>query len=122
MSGQVRFSNTAQCSLVAEFVAHKRSGSIILTVDRTGRYLVTADVHGGVKVWDLQVSLKKSAIVWSGVDTHALIYFIYRDLLDFYQLTIHYGDTDTGGCMLKHSRYKYIYIYHNDIQMPCLAL
>ncbi|XP_042564564.1 WD repeat-containing protein 49 [Clupea harengus] len=54
MSGQVRFSNTAQCSLVAEFVAHKRSGSIILTVDRTGRYLVTADVHGGVKVWDLQ--------------------------------------------------------------------
>ncbi|XP_062409086.1 WD repeat-containing protein 49-like [Sardina pilchardus] len=54
MSGLVRFWNTARCILVAEFVAHKRSGSIILTVDGSGRYLVTADVHGGVKVWDLQ--------------------------------------------------------------------
>ncbi|XP_041919110.1 WD repeat-containing protein 49-like isoform X1 [Alosa sapidissima] len=54
MSGLVRFWNTAHCILVAEFVAHKRSGSIILTVDGSGRYLVTADVHGGMKVWDLQ--------------------------------------------------------------------
>ncbi|XP_063060638.1 WD repeat-containing protein 49-like [Engraulis encrasicolus] len=54
MSGLVRFWNTLHCSLVGEFVAHKRSGSIILTVDGSGKYLVTADVHGGVKVWDVQ--------------------------------------------------------------------
>lgn len=59
MSGLVRFWNTARCSLVAEFVPHKSSGSIILTVDSRGRYLVTADVHGEVKVWDLQVRLTK---------------------------------------------------------------
>lgn len=58
MSGLVRFWNTARCSLVAEFVAHKSSGSIILTVDGGGRYLVTADVHGELKVWEVQVSLK----------------------------------------------------------------
>ncbi|KAL2096496.1 hypothetical protein ACEWY4_008644 [Coilia grayii] len=58
-SGLVRFWNTTHCSLVAEFVAHRRSGSIILTVGGGGRYLVTADVHGGVKVWDVQVSLSE---------------------------------------------------------------
>ncbi|KAG9272878.1 WD repeat-containing protein 49-like [Astyanax mexicanus] len=53
-SGVVRFWNSVNCRLVGEFVAHKDSGSIILTVDSSGRYLATADMDGGVKVWDIQ--------------------------------------------------------------------
>ncbi|KAK1785172.1 hypothetical protein P4O66_018589 [Electrophorus voltai] len=53
-SGMVRFWNTANSCVVGEFVAHKDSGSIILTVDSRGRYLVTADMDGWLKVWDIQ--------------------------------------------------------------------
>ncbi|XP_036393500.1 WD repeat-containing protein 49-like [Megalops cyprinoides] len=53
-SGRVRFWNTTRSCLVAEFVAHSDSGSIIMTVESSGRYLVTADMDGGVKVWDIQ--------------------------------------------------------------------
>ncbi|XP_072551333.1 cilia- and flagella-associated protein 337-like isoform X2 [Salminus brasiliensis] len=53
-SGVVHFWNSVNCHLVGEFVAHKDSGSIILTVDSSGHYLATADMDGGVKVWDIQ--------------------------------------------------------------------
>ncbi|XP_061074254.1 WD repeat-containing protein 49-like [Conger conger] len=53
-SGTVRFWNTTHGCLTGEFVAHKDCGSIIMTVDRSSRYLVTADTDGGVKVWDIQ--------------------------------------------------------------------
>ncbi|XP_017579094.1 WD repeat-containing protein 49 isoform X1 [Pygocentrus nattereri] len=52
--GVVRFWNTISRRLVGEFVAHKDSGSIVLTVDSSGRYLATADMDGRVKVWDIQ--------------------------------------------------------------------
>ncbi|XP_035239652.1 WD repeat-containing protein 49-like [Anguilla anguilla] len=53
-SGMVRFWNTAQGCIMGEFVAHEDCGSIIMTVDRSARYLITADMDGGVKVWDIQ--------------------------------------------------------------------
>ncbi|KAL6478596.1 hypothetical protein MHYP_G00120290 [Metynnis hypsauchen] len=53
-SGVVRFWNTISSRLVGEFVAHKDSGSIVLTVDSSGCYLATADMDGRVKVWDIQ--------------------------------------------------------------------
>ncbi|XP_066540306.1 cilia- and flagella-associated protein 337-like isoform X2 [Hoplias malabaricus] len=53
-SGVVSFWNSRNAHLVAEFVAHDNSGSITLTVDCRGRYLATADMEGGVKVWDIQ--------------------------------------------------------------------
>ncbi|XP_028818964.1 WD repeat-containing protein 49-like isoform X2 [Denticeps clupeoides] len=53
-SGMVRFWNTVNNSLLAEFVAHQDAGCIIMTVDGSGRYLVTADLDGSVKVWDIE--------------------------------------------------------------------
>ncbi|XP_030621088.1 WD repeat-containing protein 49 [Chanos chanos] len=53
-SGLIRFWNTAHSSLVAEFVAHKHSESVIFTVDGSGCYLVTGDMNGEVKIWDIQ--------------------------------------------------------------------
>ncbi|XP_053091153.1 WD repeat-containing protein 49 isoform X2 [Pangasianodon hypophthalmus] len=53
-SGIVRFWNTANARLVGKFVAHEGSDSIIMTVDGSGCYLVTADMGGVLKVWDIQ--------------------------------------------------------------------
>ncbi|KAI1893903.1 hypothetical protein AGOR_G00128440 [Albula goreensis] len=53
-SGLVRFWNSTQSRLMAEFVAHSDCGSIIMTVDKGGQFLITADTDGGVKVWDIQ--------------------------------------------------------------------
>ncbi|MCJ8733487.1 hypothetical protein PDJAM_G00224060 [Pangasius djambal] len=52
--GIVRFWNTANARLVGKFVAHEGSNSIIMTVDGSGCYLVTADMGGVLKVWDIQ--------------------------------------------------------------------
>ncbi|TSR87325.1 WD repeat-containing protein 49 [Bagarius yarrelli] len=53
-SGIVCFWNTANARLIGRFVAHEGSNSIILTVDASGCYLVTADMGGVLKVWDIQ--------------------------------------------------------------------
>lgn len=51
----VDFWNTANAHLVGRFTAHEDSNSIIMTVDGSGCYLVTADMGGVLKVWDIQV-------------------------------------------------------------------
>ncbi|XP_053355952.1 WD repeat-containing protein 49-like [Clarias gariepinus] len=53
-SGIVFFWNTTNARLVGKFVAHEGSNSIIMTVGGSGCYLVTADMAGVVKVWDIQ--------------------------------------------------------------------
>ncbi|MBN3299728.1 WDR49 protein, partial [Amia calva] len=52
--GLVRFWSTTRICLGAEFIAHRDAGSIIMTVDKTGQYLITGDIDGWVKVWDIQ--------------------------------------------------------------------
>lgn len=54
-SGIVSFWNSVNAGLVGKFVAHEGSNSIIMTVDGNGCYLVTADMGGVLKVWDIQV-------------------------------------------------------------------
>lgn len=54
-SGMVSFWNTANAQLVGKFVAHEGSNAITMTVDGSGCYLVTADMGGVLKVWDIQV-------------------------------------------------------------------
>uniref|UniRef100_A0A3P8XUC8 WD repeat domain 49 n=1 Tax=Esox lucius TaxID=8010 RepID=A0A3P8XUC8_ESOLU len=54
ISGLVRFWNTIRSSLVAEFTAHKDSGSIVMTVSACGQFLVTADMQGRLKTWNIQ--------------------------------------------------------------------
>ncbi|XP_041126735.1 WD repeat-containing protein 49-like isoform X2 [Polyodon spathula] len=53
-SGFVRFWTTSKICLLGEFIAHKDTGSIIMTVDRTCKYLITGDIDGCVKVWNIQ--------------------------------------------------------------------
>ncbi|XP_035829374.1 uncharacterized protein LOC101863074 [Aplysia californica] len=53
-NGWVRFWNASRSTLLAEFVAHRNAGSIIMTSDPNNHYLVTADVDGVVKVWEIQ--------------------------------------------------------------------
>ncbi|XP_053479394.1 WD repeat-containing protein 49-like isoform X2 [Ictalurus furcatus] len=53
-SGIVCFWNTVNARLVGKFVAHEGSNSIIMTVDGSSCFLVTADMSGGLKVWDIQ--------------------------------------------------------------------
>ncbi|XP_036371011.1 WD repeat-containing protein on Y chromosome-like [Octopus sinensis] len=52
-NGWVRFWNTDQCLLMAEFVAHKQAGSITMTVGSMDTYLITGDIQGWIKVWDI---------------------------------------------------------------------
>ncbi|XP_058244547.1 WD repeat-containing protein 49-like [Hemibagrus wyckioides] len=53
-SGIVCFWNTVNARLVGKFLAHEGSNSIIMTVDGTGCYLITADMGGVLKVWDIK--------------------------------------------------------------------
>nr|CAJ83782.1 novel protein similar to WD repeat domain 49 (WDR49) [Xenopus tropicalis] len=53
-SGYVRFWNIFRNHLMAEFVAHEGAGSIIMTVDKTNQYIITGDLDGWLKVWDIQ--------------------------------------------------------------------
>ncbi|KAK3570238.1 hypothetical protein QTP86_017141, partial [Hemibagrus guttatus] len=53
-SGIVCFWNTVNARLVGKFLAHEGSNSIIMTIDDTGCYLVTADMGGVLKVWDIK--------------------------------------------------------------------
>ncbi|XP_056138831.1 WD repeat-containing protein 49-like [Lampris incognitus] len=53
-SGEVRFWNTFHSSLVGQFTAHNRDlGPIIMTISPCGKYLVTADMEGTLKTWDI---------------------------------------------------------------------
>ncbi|XP_072330537.1 cilia- and flagella-associated protein 337-like isoform X1 [Scyliorhinus torazame] len=52
--GTVRFWNTSKSLLLAEFEAHENSASIIMTVDKNSDYLITGDVNGHIKVWNIQ--------------------------------------------------------------------
>ncbi|KAM4771123.1 cilia- and flagella-associated protein 337 [Rhinophrynus dorsalis] len=52
--GYVRFWNIFRNHLMGEFVAHERAGSIIMTVDKTNQYIITGDLDGCLKVWDIQ--------------------------------------------------------------------
>lgn len=54
-SGIVSFWNTGNVQLVGKFVAHEGSSSNIMTVDGSSCYLVTADMGGLLKVWDIEV-------------------------------------------------------------------
>ncbi|XP_069474592.1 cilia- and flagella-associated protein 337 [Ambystoma mexicanum] len=53
-SGYVRFWNIFTCQLMAEFAAHNDMGSIIMTIDKASQYLITADLDGWVKIWNIQ--------------------------------------------------------------------
>ncbi|KAG2463349.1 WDR49 protein, partial [Polypterus senegalus] len=53
-SGFVRFWSTSRNLLIAEFIAHKDAGSIIMTVDNSSHYLITGDCDGLIKVWSIK--------------------------------------------------------------------
>ncbi|OCT78637.1 WD repeat-containing protein 49 [Xenopus laevis] len=53
-SGYIRLWNIFRNHLMAEFVAHEGAGSIIMTVDKTNQYIITGDLDGWLKVWDIQ--------------------------------------------------------------------
>ncbi|CAH1788695.1 unnamed protein product [Owenia fusiformis] len=52
-NGWVRFWNTSRNCLVGEFPAHTQVGSIIMAVDKDNHHLVTGDVDGLVKVFNI---------------------------------------------------------------------
>ncbi|XP_059506869.1 WD repeat-containing protein 49-like isoform X1 [Stegostoma tigrinum] len=52
--GIVRFWNTFKSLLLAEFEAHVNAASIIMTVDKKNDYLITGDMNGRIKVWNIQ--------------------------------------------------------------------
>uniref|UniRef100_A0A8D0HB41 WD repeat domain 49 n=1 Tax=Sphenodon punctatus TaxID=8508 RepID=A0A8D0HB41_SPHPU len=53
-AGYVRFWNTLKSQLLAEFEAHSGIGSIIMTIDKMSHYLITGDLAGWVKLWNIQ--------------------------------------------------------------------
>ncbi|XP_019358792.1 PREDICTED: WD repeat-containing protein 49 [Gavialis gangeticus] len=53
-AGYVRFWSTVKSKLIAEFEAHGGVGSIIMTIDKTSQYLITGDLIGCVKIWNIQ--------------------------------------------------------------------
>ncbi|XP_007944846.1 WD repeat-containing protein 49, partial [Orycteropus afer afer] len=53
-SGYVRFWDTFKKQLLAEFLAHSGVRSIIMSIDKLNRYLVTGDVDGWLKIWNIE--------------------------------------------------------------------
>ncbi|XP_004704159.1 WD repeat-containing protein 49 [Echinops telfairi] len=53
-SGYVRFWDTFKKQLLAEFLAHSGVGSIIMSIDKLNRYLVTGDSDGWLKIWNIE--------------------------------------------------------------------
>ncbi|XP_068137049.1 cilia- and flagella-associated protein 337 [Hyperolius riggenbachi] len=53
-SGYVRFWNIFRNQLMAEFIAHEGASFIVMAVDRTNNFLVTGDLDGWIKVWNIQ--------------------------------------------------------------------
>lgn len=52
-NGIVRFWNSSHNTLMAEFTAHQHAGNIIMATDKNNQYLVTGDVDGVIKVWEI---------------------------------------------------------------------
>uniref|UniRef100_A0ACB8FAU7 Uncharacterized protein n=1 Tax=Sphaerodactylus townsendi TaxID=933632 RepID=A0ACB8FAU7_9SAUR len=55
-AGYVRFWNIRRSQLLGEFEAHGGMGSIIMTIDKASQYLITGDLAGWVKIWNIEVS------------------------------------------------------------------
>ncbi|KAI4548097.1 hypothetical protein MG293_000427 [Ovis ammon polii] len=53
-SGYVRFWDTFKKQLLAEFLAHSGVGSIIMSTDKSNRYLATGDLEGWLKIWNIE--------------------------------------------------------------------
>ncbi|XP_061684390.1 WD repeat-containing protein on Y chromosome-like [Syngnathoides biaculeatus] len=54
-SGVVRLWNTVHSHLVGQFEAHKpQLASIVMAVSTCGKFLVTADLEGAIKTWDVE--------------------------------------------------------------------
>ncbi|KAI5132083.1 Wd Repeat-Containing Protein 49 [Manis pentadactyla] len=53
-SGHVRFWDTFKKQLLAEFLAHSGVGSIIMSTDKSNRYLATGDLDGWLKIWNIE--------------------------------------------------------------------
>lgn len=62
-AGYVRFWNTQRGKLLAEFEAHSGVGSIIMSIDERSQYLITGDLVGWVKIWNIEVSGKSHTSV-----------------------------------------------------------
>ncbi|XP_013414484.2 WD repeat-containing protein 49-like [Lingula anatina] len=54
-NGWVRFWNTSTSAgtLMGEFVSHPQAASVIMATDQHNQYLVTGDVDGNMKVWNI---------------------------------------------------------------------
>lgn len=63
-SGYVRFWDTFKKQLLAEFLAHGGAGSIIMSIDKSNQYLATGDLDGQLKIWNIEVNLKYSHIIF----------------------------------------------------------
>ncbi|XP_066456805.1 cilia- and flagella-associated protein 337 isoform X2 [Eleutherodactylus coqui] len=53
-SGYVRFWNIFRNQLMGEFQAHEGQSFIVMTIEKTNKYLITGDLDGWIKVWDIQ--------------------------------------------------------------------
>lgn len=56
-SGYVRFWNIFRNQLMGEFQAHEGANFIVMSIDETNNYLITGDLDGWIKVWDIKVIL-----------------------------------------------------------------
>ncbi|XP_018413289.1 PREDICTED: WD repeat-containing protein 49 [Nanorana parkeri] len=53
-SGYVRFWNIFRNQLMAEFVAHEGASFIVMAMDKTNAYIITGDLDGWIKVWNIK--------------------------------------------------------------------
>ncbi|XP_055501306.1 WD repeat-containing protein 49-like [Leucoraja erinacea] len=53
-SGVVRFWNSFKCQLLSEFDAHADALSIVMAVDKKNSFLITGDVNGCIKIWNIE--------------------------------------------------------------------
>lgn len=64
-SGYVRFWDTFKKQLLAEFLAHRGVGSIIMSTGKSNRYLATGDLEGWLKIWNIEVHGKSLTLIIS---------------------------------------------------------
>ncbi|XP_078265948.1 cilia- and flagella-associated protein 337-like [Rhinoraja longicauda] len=78
-SGIVRFWNSFKCQLLSEFEAHADALSIVMTVDKKNSYLITGDVNGCIKIWNIEdyclnhrdVSMTQLPPMVAAIQTHS---------------------------------------------------